>query len=247
MKMWKLATALCLAAGTAAAQPDPQPQPQPQPQPDPQPQPEPPPEPPPPPPRPTPQPGAFVETAPPPMSAPVDDHRPQGFSIGIGFGYQLPNSLETPNVTSARFRLGSGLAFEPVLRFQQSSVEVDVGASSKDKETTIELGALARYPLKRRGRVDLVLLGGAFIENISTQPDAMDQDTSTTRIEARYGLAVEFWISQHWQISMSALNTILRTERISQEMGAGTETVTTTTTLGAIYDPVISAMVHLYY
>jgi hypothetical protein len=29
-------------------------------------------------------------------------------------------------------------------------------------------------------------------------------------------------------------------------MGPGTETVTTDTTFGAIYDPVVSAMVHLY-
>ena len=34
------------------------------------------------------------------------------FSIGIGLGYRFPTSLQTPNVTSARFRLGSGLTFE---------------------------------------------------------------------------------------------------------------------------------------
>jgi len=242
MKTLKLILGLCFVAGTAAAQtPDPQPPPNPNPTPDPAPTPAPPP------PAPTPTPGSFVETKPPPMAEPIDDDRPAGFSVGIGFGYTLPNSLETPNVTSARFRLASGLTFEPVVRFQQSSVEVDVGTSTKNKETAIELGALARYPLKQRGRVDLVLLGGAFLENIATSPDAMDMDTSTTRLEARYGVAVEFWISQHWQLSMSALNGIFRMERVSQQMGAGTETVTTATTLGAIYDPAVSAMVHLYY
>jgi hypothetical protein len=241
MKTWNLALGLCLAATTAAAQtPDPQPPPQPDPQPDPNPTPT---------PAPAPRPGQFVETKepPPPMVAPADDDRPEGFSVGIGFGYQLPNSLETPNVTSARFRLASGLTFEPVLRFQQSSVEVDIGMSQTNKETAIEAGTLVRYPLKKRGRVDLVLLGGAFLENISTQPEADNMDTSTTRIEGRYGMAIEFWISQHWQVSMAALNTIFRTERVSQEDGPSTETVTTTTTFGAIYDPVISAMVHLYY
>lgn len=233
---------LCLAAGTAAAQPDQQQTPPPQ-----QPEQTPPPPNPEPPPPPAPKPGAFVETAPAPMIAPVDDNRPEGFSIGIGFGYVLPNSLETPNVTSARFRMASGLTFEPVLRFQQSSVEIDVGSSTKNKENTIEVGSLARYPLKRRRSVDLVLLGGLFVENVSTKPDGDNMDTSTTRFEARYGMAVEFWISQHWQISMSALNTIFRTERVAEEQGPATETVTTTSTFGAIYDPVISAMVHLYY
>ena len=242
MKTGNVALGLCLAATTAAAQgPDPQPPPIPQPTSEQAPDPS-------PPPPPAPKPGQFIETKDPaPMMQPVDEDRPEGFSVGIGFGYQLPTSLETPNVTSARFRLASGLAFEPVLRFQQSSQEVDVGMSAETKETAIELGALARYPLKRRGRVDLVLLGGAFLENISTEPPGMDMNTSTTRIEARYGLAVEYWISQHWQISMSALNTVFRTERVSEEMGPSTETVTTTTSFGAIYDPVISAMVHLYY
>ncbi|MBA3503294.1 MAG: hypothetical protein M4D80_10255 [Myxococcota bacterium] len=238
MKTWKPILGLCLAASTAAAQ---TPEPQPPPNPDPPPE-----QTAPPPPPPAKQP-VFVETAPAPLAAPIDDYRPEGFSVGIGFGYVLPNSLETPNVTSARFRLGSGLTFEPVLRFQQSSVEVDIGMSAEDKETTVEIGALARYPLKRRTRVDFVLLGGAFVENVSTQPEGDNMDTATTRFEARYGMAVEFWVSQHWQISMSALNTVFRTERVSQEMGASTETVTTTSTFGAIYDPVISAMVHLYY
>ena len=243
MKTWNVILGLCFAAATAAAQPpDPQPPPTPTPTPDPPPVETTPP----PPPPPVKQP-VYVETAPAPMAAPVDDNRPEGFSVGIGFGYVLPNSLETPNVTSARFRLASGLTFEPVLRFQQASLEVDVGETSEDKETSIELGALVRYPLKHRRRVDLVLLGGAFIENIATKPELDNTDTTTTRFEARYGLAVEFWVSQHWQISMSALNTVFRTERIAEEMGAATETVTTSSTFGAIYDPIISAMVHLYY
>ena len=241
MKTSNVILSLCLLAGTAAAQQPADPPPPPTPQPDPQPEPAPPP------PPPAPKTGGFVETAPAPMVQPLDDNRPEGFSVGIGFGYVLPNSLETPNTTSARFRLASGLAFEPVVRFQQSTVSVDVGESTENKETTIEIGALARYPLKRRTRVDLVLLGGAFVENVATSPDAMNMDTTTTRFEARYGLAVEFWISQHWQISMSALNTVFRTERVAEEMGAGTETVTTTSTFGAIYDPIISAMVHLYF
>jgi hypothetical protein len=243
MKSTTVILGLCLAAGTAAAQPEQQQTPPPQQQPE---QTPPPANPDPPPPPPV-KAGGFVETAPTPMIAPVDDNRPEGFSIGIGFGYVLPNSLETPNVTSARFRLASGLTFEPVIRFQQSSVEIDVGTSSKNKETTIEVGSLVRYPLKRRRSVDLVLLGGLFVENVATKPDTDDMDTSTTRFEARYGMAVEFWVSQHWQISMSALNTIFRTERVSEEQGPSTETVTTTSTFGAIYDPVISAMVHLYY
>src|SRR5688572_30201696 len=133
MKSWKIALGLLLVASTAAAQSTEVP-PQPTPTPDPTPVPAPPP--------PAPTPGGFVETRP-PMTEPHDSaERPDGFSIGIGAGYALPNSLETPNITSARFRLGSGLTFEAAVRLQQSSREVDVGATTKDKETTLELGVL---------------------------------------------------------------------------------------------------------
>ena len=239
--MKTLTLGLCLVsllAGSAAAQqPDPPPPPPPQPEPEPTPV-----------PTPTPPPNNFVETKQPPiMTEPIDDDRPSGFSVGIGFGYELPNSLETPNVTSARFRLASGLTFEPVARFQQESTEIDIGMSSEEKRTTLELGILARYPFKSRGRVDLVLLGGASVQNVTEKPDADNIDSASTTIDVNYGLAVEFWISRHWQISMSALNTIVSMERESQEMGIGTETVTTNTLFGAIYRPSIAAMVHLYY
>ena len=241
MTMWKSGLVLCLLSAPLAAQPpaaDPPPPPPTTPEPEPTPAPTPtPPKPPP----------TFVETTPPPMAEPIDDRRPSGFSVGIGFGYEMPDSMETPNTTTARFRLRSGLTLEPVLRFQQESSEEDTGTSMEDKKTTIEAGALLRYPFKSRGRVDLVLLGGAFIENINEVPDEDDRDIATTNIRADYGIAVEFWISQHWQVSMSALNTIFRTTRVAREMGPGTETVNTDTLFGAIYEPVITAMIHLYY
>ncbi len=248
MKIWKLTLGLCLVAGTAAAQPTDSPPPNPNPNP-------PPPDTNPPPPNPNPpppNPSGFHETKsePVPMAAPVDNEdRPLGFSVGIGFGYTfvMPNSLETPNITSARFRLASGLTFEPVVRFQQSSVDIDVGTSTKTKQTTLEVGALARYPFKQRGRVDFVLLGGAFVRNVADSPPTDNMDKTQTDFSLVYGLACEFWISPHWNLSMTALNTIVSVDKVSQEMGPGTETVTTTSTFGAIYDPVVSAMIHLYY
>ena len=235
---------LCIAAGTAAAQapadPPPSPSPSPEPSPSPSPSPTPPPN------------SGFHETkeAVVPLSAPVDDERPQGFSVGIGFGYTfvMPMTLQSPNTASARFRLASGLTFEPIVRLQQRGVNVDVGTSAKDKTNTIKVGALARYPLKGRGRVDFVLLGGAFVSNETHSPPmSMNQDTTTTDFSLVYGLACEFWISQHWQISLNALNELVNVHKVDEQMGTGTETVTTTSTYGAIYDPTVSALLHLYY
>src|SRR5688572_20458185 len=35
--------------------------------------------------------------------------RPDGMAMGLGVGYMLPTSLQTPNITSFRLRLGGGL------------------------------------------------------------------------------------------------------------------------------------------
>ena len=53
---------------------------------------------------------------PPPMNAPAeeaDTGRPTELSIAIGVGYAFPTSLQTPNITSVRLRLPSGLTLEP--------------------------------------------------------------------------------------------------------------------------------------
>src|SRR5262245_23032855 len=44
-----------------------------------------------------------------------DQDRPEGLSFALGVGYAIPTSLQTPNITTARLRLGSGFTFEPAL------------------------------------------------------------------------------------------------------------------------------------
>src|ERR1041385_1864344 len=97
----------------------------------------------PPPPTPTPAPPPDP-TPPPPTTVPVmpDNHgdmhhemmageaRPDAFAIGIGFGYVFPTSLETPNITGVRFRLPTGLTFEPRVIFGTSSTTSDDGTVS---------------------------------------------------------------------------------------------------------------------
>jgi hypothetical protein len=75
--------------------------------------------------------------------------------------------------------------------------------------------------------VDLELLGGPFT--------------------AVYGLAVGMWITPHWQVSLSAVNPMISNVRRDEEMGPGTSTVTTTRTIGLIFDPTVALMVHLYH
>jgi hypothetical protein len=188
-----------------------------------------------------------VPAPPPPPASSGDAHRPDALSIAIGLGYRFPTSLQTPNLTSVRVRLASGLTFEPRLVLASSSQEVDTGASVENKASELGAGALARFPLVRNGRVDLEVLGGLDVNRQQTKPDAPDMDLTVTRFAASYGVAVAAWLTPHWQVSLSALNPLLTNTRRDEEQGPLTSTVTTTTTIGLIFDPTVVLMVHLYH
>lgn len=235
---------LCgLASGSALAQPGPT-----------NPQPptdtivQPPPEPPPPaqPPQP-PQPPVVTVAPAKPDPAP-EATRPDGFAIGIGVGYRFPTSLQQPNTTSVRFRLASGLTFEPTLVLASSTQTVDVGNSISSSNTEVGVGAIARFPLVSRRRADLELLGGISLDRLNRDPSDQntDDNTTTTAIGVSYGVAVGFWLSQHLQVSLSATNTLVTYAHVREEMGIDFVQVTNTTTFGLVFDPTVAAMIHLY-
>jgi hypothetical protein len=201
----------------------------------------PPPQPPPPPVQPPPR---HVEE---PVMAPPDTGRPSEFSMGIGLGYQLPTSLETPNVTSVRFRLPTGLTFEPQLVFASNSQTTDVGTATTNSQTEIGLGTVVRYPLVAHGHVDLELLGAFNIDTLKNDPEGTDDVTTVTTSTLQYGFAVTSWINRHWQISLSASNPIVAYTKNRQEQGPMSVVVNTNTTIGLIFDPTVTLMVHLYH
>lgn len=174
--------------------------------------------------------------------------RPLGLAFGIGAGYTLPTSIETPNTTSARVRFASGLTLEPRLVVQSTSQtrETDV-TESDDAARDLTIGTLLRYPLVQRGKYDLLLLGAAFASAQSNDPDGADNKTSTTSLSLGWGLAVDWWISDHWDLSFSATNPIFALSKTSQDQAPPAGDISTTTTsIGAIWNPTISVMIHLY-
>lgn len=240
MKTWISAFVLAAAlGGTALAQPlGPQPPPE---------EPPPPPPPAPAPPPPAPPPPAHHEPMPAPITEPTDPYRPSELSVGIGAGYTFPTSLETPNTTSVRLRLPSGLTFEPRLTFAQAAQEIDTGTSVRDEQSEISLATLVRYPVIARGRVDFEVLGAVAVRNATQSPDQPNADTTTTQFSVGYGLAVTSWITSHWNLSFTAGNPLFTSTKVKQDMGPGFTTVTTTNTLGLIFDPTVQLMIHLYY
>jgi hypothetical protein len=242
MRYWISALALLAAAGgTASAQVPPAPE-----------EPAPPPAPTEPAPPAPPAPSQPVEPAPPPPLPPpappaAPEHRPSELSFAIGLGYQLPASLQTPNITSVRIRLASGIAFEPRLVLAKSTSDVDTGPSVTDDRSDIGIGVIARFPLVRRGRVDLELLGGLNVFQTKESPESGDEDVSYTTFTASYGLAVGTWINRHCQVSLSTMNALVTNTRKDEQMGPGTSTVTTNRTYGLIFHPSVALMIHLYH
>jgi hypothetical protein len=189
-------------------------------------------------------------TTPPPVAPPatiagpaVDTARPIGLAFGIGFGYLLPTSLQTPNVTSVRVRLASGLTFEPQLVFARTS---DQGPAMSSKQTEIAIASVVHYPVRVHRKVDLELLGDAGLSTRLINPTGDDNDRTITTVDVGYGVGLGYWITPHWNLSLSASNPLLTYARTRQEMSADNVTVSSSTTIGLVFAPDVTLMLHLF-
>ena len=186
-----------------------------------------------------------------PQTAPSDASttgRPEGTAVGIGLGYVLPTSLETPNTTSVRLRLASGLTFEPQVTIGTTRIERDSGPlNEKDSATELTLATAVRLPLVRHGKVELELIGSLGLTTTSDNPDGVDNNTKTTAIGLGWGVGVTYWYSRYWCLSFTAGNPLASFTKINREQPTPLEDVSTTTTaVGAIFDPTVAIMIHLF-
>jgi hypothetical protein len=183
-----------------------------------------------------------------PAAEPADPSRPTELAFGIGVGYTFPTSLQTPNTTSVRLRLASGLTFEPQLVLATSSSNADPGnggMTTTNKQSELTVGSLVRYPLRVHSKVDLEALGRAAISSQTTDPNGDNNNRTVTTLSAGYGVGLAYWITRHWNLSLTATNPLIAYTRTRQEMAA-TATTTKTTTIGLIFDPTVALMIHLY-
>jgi hypothetical protein len=143
--------------------------------------------------------------------------------------------------------LPSGLTLEPtvVLATARSSVEMGGG----ENETESSEGTFAtnlRVPLIGRGKIDLVLIGSAGISYSKQSPDGSDNDTTTTTFALAWGLGLDYWPKQSWCLSASATNPLFAFTRTRQEM-VPQDVKTSTLALGAIFDPGVFVMLHMFF
>jgi hypothetical protein len=201
---------------------------------------------PPPPAEPTPPPGPPAVAAMPMPAEQPDTGRPTGMAIAIGFGYSFPTSLQTPNITSVRLRLASGLTFEPLLVLATSSNDIDTGMTVTNKQSELTLGSLVHVPLRAHRKVDFELLGDAFVSSQTTDPNGDSNNLTNITFTLGYGLGLAYWVTPHWNLSLSATNPLVSYSRTRQDTGAGADNVNTITTFGLVFSPRVALMLHLY-
>jgi hypothetical protein len=177
--------------------------------------------------------------------------RPAGTTLGFGFGWFLPTDVTVPNTVSVRLRLPNGLTFEPTTRFSYNGQTDENAAGTEDKTTStdITLGTLVRVPLGWRGPIDLSVVGSGFFSLLKTDFDPAGGGGSvdkTTAFSLGWGVAIDWWFKRHWSFSFTAINPAFSYTRNATEFG-GAETSSTSTLLGAIWDPSLFMMTHLYY
>ena len=85
------------------------------------------------------------------------------------------------------------------------------------------------------------------LTNQTDNPDGDNNNTKTTAIGLGWGVGITYWYSRHWTLSMSAGNPLVSIAKTTREQPAPVdETSTTTTAIGAIFDPTVAIMIHLY-
>lgn len=201
-------------------------------------------------PPPNPDPTPVANSAPPPQVAveePAGD-RPDGWSVALGFGWALPTDLQTPNITTARLRLASGIQIEPGLRIENTSSDMDSpGGEETDKVTRFALTALVRIPLISRGKADLEAIGYTGFSNTKSNPEGDYNATTTNVFALGYGVGIGYWLSNHWQISTTVTNALVEYSQSKVQNGVPNMTTKSSeTTLGIVFSPAVIAMIHLY-
>lgn len=189
------------------------------------------------------------------VNAPAAE-RPQVRSIGIGFGFDVPGDLTEPDILSVRFRLSPTWTVEPVAGLAIGSVsqKFDTGGSTTENavgSTSVAAGVTARKHVGARGKIDFQLLGSALLGYGSSEDNPAGSDnnvvTSTLALTAGWGFGLECFFKPQWSVSFDAMNPAVVFNSVTTNPPGDGEGVETTLLVGAIFDPTVRVMTHVYW
>ena len=71
--------------------------------------------------------------------------------------------------------------------------------------------------------------------------------TQTRHAQPGRGVAVGYWFSPHFYVTLTGLNPILSVSSESEDNGPGMTSESSNTGFGLVWDPEVAAMAHLYF
>lgn len=162
--------------------------------------------------------------------------RPVPFTLGVGAGTVISgSSILAPNAASVRLVMSDELQLEPLINLALSGTP-DAGGDTQTT-TTLRAGGLLRYVWASNGPLDLQLLGGGLLAFISAE------NAQTLELSASYGASVVWYLNDHWSLSGDATNPVVAFTRVSPDEGDAASTYT----IGAVWNPTVTAMMHIYF
>ena len=86
---------------------------------------------------------------------------------------------------------------------------------------------------------------GAVLERKDNPED--DYNTTTTNtFGVGYGVGIAYWISRHWNFSMSVTNPLVSYSQSKRQIGPNMNAKSSDTTIGLVFSPGVFMMIHLY-
>ena len=188
------------------------------------------------------------------------NHVPQQDSMAIGAGLNFPTDVLTFTRISVKARL-SRVQIEPFvgLGISSGSVTEEIPGSDKSENKVsgneLTLGTTVYYPLAAHGNLELQALGTLRISRTSNKDDPEgDDNTDTvtnTAFSLDYGLAIEWWFSEHLSISARASNPVIGFSSMSSEseVGSGEKTkgTSSSTGVGLNWKPTVGAVLNIWF
>ena len=175
-----------------------------------------------------------------------DHHRRPRVTLGLGIGFMAPgfSGSLAPNIAGARIRFGRGITLEPTLVASSGSgSSTDNGISTTSSFYEVGAGLNVRIPVRRRGRVELSFVAGASAHRWKETVTGEDNDSNSSTVQASWGLGLDYALGRHWGVSMTMMNPLLTRQAYTFEHSA---VDTRRTSYGVRFEPVVSAMIHLY-
>ena len=212
-----------------------------------------------------------------PSVASTGNRPEQPWSIGIGAGWFFPGDILAPNTASVRIMIPQVVTIEPFVSvalrrdaglqsFQSPVPDASTDDETVDNTITSGLGTDLRFPVLRRGDLDMQFIGQVSAVHTVGLPDVAEGEeaqSNNTFVKGSYGLGIEWFFVKNIALSADALNPLVSWERSSSETkreltftdDTGAEQTGTAVdraensalNVGAIFSPSVRLMFHLYF